>query len=205
MLTLALTKGEIGMDKKRQILITARALFNEKGYHQVKMRDISNELGISVGNLTYHYKKKQDIIQAIHQEVYENLSEIHEVETLSDLMNLLRSMIRTIFDEKYYFNDRTIGDELPDFIEEQGHRSVNVKGNVINGMKKLRENGLLEIEDESIEVVIQFILLSHIGWILDIKELTQELEDAYINQHLILLKTYLTEEGFKEYENIKKR
>ena len=193
------------MDKKRQILITARALFNEKGYHQVKMRDISNELGIRVGNLTYHYKKKQDIIQAIHQEVYETLNEEHAVETLSDLMNLLRHMIRTLFNEKYYFNDRTIGDELPEFIEEQGRRSIDVKQNVIDGMKKLRENGLLNVDDESIEVVIQFILLSHIGWILDIKELTEEIEDAYINQHLILLKPYLTEAGLKEYEQLKKR
>lgn len=192
------------MDRKRQILVTARTLFNEKGYHQVKMRDISNELGISVGNLTYHYKKKQDIIQAIHQEVYETLNVEHTIENLSDLMNLLRHMIRTIFNEKYYFNDRTIGDELPEFMEEQGRRSVDVKQNVIDGMKKLRENGLLEIEDESIAIVIRFILLSHIGWILDVKELTKEVEDTYIKEHLILLKAYLTEEGLKEYEQFKK-
>lgn len=193
------------MDKKRQILITARALFNEKGYHQVKMRDISNELGISVGNLTYHYKKKQDILKAIHQEVYETLNVEPQVETLTDFMNLLKSMIRTLFNEKYYFNDRTIGDELPEFMEEQGRRSVDVKQNVINGMKKLRENGLLSIDDESIAIVIRFILLSHIGWILDVKELKQEIEDKYIDEHLILLKAYLTEAGLKEYEQLKKR
>ncbi|MTN10221.1 TetR/AcrR family transcriptional regulator, partial [Turicibacter sanguinis] len=31
------------------------------------------------------------------------------------------------------------------------------------------------------------------------------IEDAYINQHLILLKPYLTEAGLKEYEQLKKR
>lgn len=58
---------------KDRILQTAALLFTEKGYAAVSMRDVANELGISVGNLTYHYPKKDDLVQevaALHQESY---------------------------------------------------------------------------------------------------------------------------------------
>ena len=48
---------------KEDILITARELFNEYGYKNISMRDIAKKLNISVGNLTYYFKKKEDLIQ----------------------------------------------------------------------------------------------------------------------------------------------
>jgi len=50
---------------KQEILETARRLFNERGYSGVSMRDIAGVLEISVGNLTYHFSKKEDLIEAI--------------------------------------------------------------------------------------------------------------------------------------------
>lgn len=57
-------------DKKKgnlrdRILETARALFNERGYNEVSMRNIAEALKISVGNLTYHFKRKEDLIEAV--------------------------------------------------------------------------------------------------------------------------------------------
>ena len=43
---------------KELIRNTARELFNERGYRAVSMRNIADALGISVGNLTYHYPHK---------------------------------------------------------------------------------------------------------------------------------------------------
>lgn len=40
---------------KERIRRTASRLFSERGYRAVTMRNIADELGISVGNLTYHY------------------------------------------------------------------------------------------------------------------------------------------------------
>ena len=187
------------MDTKRQILVVARTLFNKKGYHQVKMRDISNELGISVGNLTYHFKKKQDLLEAIHQDTYQSLRKNDTIETLSDLVDLLKGMIKTIFYERYSFIDRTINEEMPEFMKKQEERSINVTQNVINAMKNLRQNNVLEADDSTLEVIVQFMLLSHIGWILDIKEMTKEVECDFVKKHLDLLKVYLTEEGLREY------
>lgn len=190
------------MDTKQQILVVARTLFNKKGYHRVKMRDISNELGISVGNLTYHFKKKQDLLEAIHQDTYQSLRKNDTIETLGDLVDLLQGMIKTIFYERYSFIDRTINEEMPDFMQRQGERSFDVTQHVINAIRNLRQNNLLEADDATIEVIVQFMLLSHIGWILDIKEITKEVEYDFIKKHLNLLKVYLTEEGLIEYNGL---
>jgi AcrR family transcriptional regulator len=56
------------MNKTRErILESARRLFNKEGYFNVRMRAIAEEEGISVGNLTYHFKKKREILLALYQ------------------------------------------------------------------------------------------------------------------------------------------
>ena len=50
---------------RQDILACARRLFDRHGYNGVSMRDIAKELDISVGNLTYHFKKKENLLEAI--------------------------------------------------------------------------------------------------------------------------------------------
>lgn len=52
---------------KTRIIEKAIELFNEHGYENVSMRDLANSLNISPGNLTYHFKKKTDILYEIIQ------------------------------------------------------------------------------------------------------------------------------------------
>jgi len=47
---------------KEKIIETSINLFNEKGCLNTSTRHISDELGISVGNLYYHFKNKEDIL-----------------------------------------------------------------------------------------------------------------------------------------------
>ncbi len=51
---------------KEKIVDTALNLFNTKGLSQVTLRTIAKEMGISQGNLNYHFKKRADIIEAIY-------------------------------------------------------------------------------------------------------------------------------------------
>ncbi len=46
------------------ILDTSRELFNERGVESVSVAHIAGTLNISTGNLTYHYAKKKDIVDA---------------------------------------------------------------------------------------------------------------------------------------------
>lgn len=47
------------------IIKAAVELFNRDGVTNVSLRSIANSIGISVGNLTYHFRKKEDLIAEI--------------------------------------------------------------------------------------------------------------------------------------------
>lgn len=50
---------------KQNILNAALKLFNEAGTIQIVLQKIADEAGISIGNLTYHFKNKEAIIVAL--------------------------------------------------------------------------------------------------------------------------------------------
>ena len=62
---------------KERICSCARKLFMIKGYDQVSMRLIASEAAIAVGNVTYYFPKKEDILReilkSIQTEFYEKI------------------------------------------------------------------------------------------------------------------------------------
>jgi len=56
-------------DTKSNILETAIQLFNKQGVNNVTLRTIADHLGISSGNLAYHYKNKESIIEDAFQQM----------------------------------------------------------------------------------------------------------------------------------------
>ncbi|WP_339869998.1 TetR/AcrR family transcriptional regulator [uncultured Algoriphagus sp.] len=63
---------------KDKILLTAIKQYNEVGVQGVTSRHIAGEIGISHGNLDYHYKTKEDLLLAIHEKMREEMSGIYE-------------------------------------------------------------------------------------------------------------------------------
>lgn len=60
---------------KDKILTMAIKMYNESGVQGVTSRHIAAELGISHGNLDYHYKTKEDIVLAIYEKMRKEMSE----------------------------------------------------------------------------------------------------------------------------------
>lgn len=61
------------MKTKEKILSAARKLFNEHGVPQVSLRRIASEIGISQGNLNYHFNKREAIFEALYFELVDHL------------------------------------------------------------------------------------------------------------------------------------
>lgn len=58
-----MTTSEVGL--REQILITAKSLFIQQGYHGLAMRQISEAVGVSKAALYYHFKDKEELFLAI--------------------------------------------------------------------------------------------------------------------------------------------
>lgn len=57
---------------KDKILESAKRLFIEKGYDAISLRAIAEEAGTTIGNLTYHYPQKEDLIAALQKDSQAN-------------------------------------------------------------------------------------------------------------------------------------
>lgn len=64
------------MKNKEKILHSAIRLFNENGFVNVRLQHISDDTIISVGNIAYHFKNKEAIVEAIFAQWQQKLKEI---------------------------------------------------------------------------------------------------------------------------------
>jgi AcrR family transcriptional regulator len=87
---------------REAILDHALAAFNERGVEAVGMRDLASELGMSPGNLTYHFATKEDVLLGLA----ERLS-AHNAGVLGDAapdgLDALLVSFRTVFETQVAF------------------------------------------------------------------------------------------------------
>ena len=89
---------------KLKIIQTAVNVMNKKGIANVSLKIIADEARISPGNLTYHYKLKSDLMEAIHQQMVTEMNGVIQPLTLVGLEHLERSLVYFFqFQEKYRF------------------------------------------------------------------------------------------------------
>ncbi|MEO6812735.1 MAG: TetR/AcrR family transcriptional regulator [Ginsengibacter sp.] len=61
---------------KNRILHNAEELFFDHGIANVRLQQIADKTGISVGNLAYHFKNKETIVEAVYEGLMEHISDI---------------------------------------------------------------------------------------------------------------------------------
>lgn len=61
---------------KQKILESAIRLFNWEDVANVRLQQIADETGISVGNLAYHFKNKEAIVTAVYEGLFEEFAQI---------------------------------------------------------------------------------------------------------------------------------
>ncbi|KQZ40043.1 TetR/AcrR family transcriptional regulator [Duganella sp. Root1480D1] len=76
--------AQAASDSLKTLLIAVSArLFREKGFDNTTVRDIAAAAGVQAGSWFYHFKSKQDILQAVIEEgMQQALARIEEVATL---------------------------------------------------------------------------------------------------------------------------
>lgn len=95
---------------REKIQESAIRLFNERGYLQVSLRDIAKEADTTIGNLTYHFPQKENLLISIldnlHMEFPIKMSgEIHRAELLSHLLNSFVSIQKNEEKQPFYYQN----------------------------------------------------------------------------------------------------
>ena len=94
---------------KDKILIEARQLFYEEGIANVRLQQIADKTGISVGNLAYHYNTKEAIVTAVYEEVFAGLLQLLKGSLkqtdLSDFNSLFDVIFQFVTTNRFCFNN----------------------------------------------------------------------------------------------------
>jgi len=97
---------------KEKILRTALGLFNNEGESAISSVDIASVIGISPGNLYYHYKGKDEIIVALFADFEEEIrqvlgSPIREPLKIEDNWVYLYIIFEEIFDFRFFYKSQS--------------------------------------------------------------------------------------------------
>lgn len=93
------------MKKTKEIILdTSLELFNSLGLSKVTLRTIANKMEISQGNLNYHFKKREDIIETLYFQLVRNIDHsISDIQQHKSPFQLLVSISQTIMSNFYEY------------------------------------------------------------------------------------------------------
>ncbi len=130
-------------ETKQKILVESLRLFNDRGISNVALRNIADELGISVGNLQYHFKKREDIIETLYFQLVGKMESIFFIGTndlLESFLNISTEIISILYEYHFFLLDFTT----------ITRRNQKIKKHY-SELSKRREDEFLKIVDVFIE------------------------------------------------------
>jgi len=138
---------------KTRILKTALELFNNEGEGQVSAVDVASVMGISPGNLYYHYKGKPEIIRALFEDFEEEIrlilsGPITEPLSLQDNWVYLYIIFEEIYDFRFFYRNMSeILKRVPD-LKAPFSRILALKEQTAFSMiSTLEEGGFLTFQE----------------------------------------------------------
>ena len=94
---------------KQKIIRVSIQLFNKEGISNVTLRSIAKEAGLSAGNLTYHYRTKQDLVLAAYRYIADTFEQIpfldHLVFQGGMGLNLVKQAMEYVIQFPFFFQD----------------------------------------------------------------------------------------------------
>ena len=121
-------------ERRNEILDVAEKLFGTKGFDQTSTNDILNEIGIARGTLYYHFKSKEEILDAMIERIDKQLVAKAKMIAENKEIPVLQRLTMTIMALNL---DNDLGHE----VMEQVHRPQNALMH-----QKMRENLLAEVD-----------------------------------------------------------
>ena len=200
---------------KYKIKTEAIFLFNALGFSVVSMKQIADKLGISAGNLRYHYINKEALLMVIYTEMYnETLDYILPENTYITLFHFEEMMQK--FDNlqqrySFFFKD------IVHIVKEYPSISKRYEASNLVRFKDARklidyyvESGRMVAENQTIDYdqVIYTIWMISTFW--QAQKQIMKTEQYEVNKRPSieiqwnLLLPYLTEKGLNEYQELRK-
>ncbi|MEQ3724258.1 TetR/AcrR family transcriptional regulator [Alcanivorax sp.] len=144
---------------KDRILETSLVLFNRQGERNVTTNHIADALGISPGNLYYHFRNKGTIVAALFDRYQHQLLALLEAPqgplSWKEKVHYLEGLLASMWQYRFFHRDLShflqadpaLASQYRQFVE-----TVLVRGTVI--YEELRTSGILALDDEQLQALM---------------------------------------------------
>lgn len=159
------TNRSKGEKQRNRIIEKAIELFSERGYHSTQISDITDSLNLSKGTFYLYFKRKQDLLICVFDQIIDNVSEVEEtisknpdpVERITE-----RAKVYHPFFLKYH---RLIDITRAESIVIEKSKNLNlhtIYGKILNqvaqDIQQAREQGIIHYDKEDPELLSYMLL-----------------------------------------------
>lgn len=206
---------------RERILATSLELFNRQGERNVTTNHIAESLGISPGNLYYHFRNKGEIVKELfirYEATVEAFLQVPEGRPLTwqDKVGYLESILESIWATRFLHRDLGHLLNQDDSLREDYREFVSIcleKG--LNVYQGLRSSGLIAASDEDLQALMVNTWVIVASWAMFVQSMVpndhrdldrdRKLLQQGIYQVVCLEAPYLRGEALEHLDSIKAR
>ena len=200
------------MKTRDKIIQASIVLFNEQGERNVTTNHIAADLGISPGNLYYHFRNKEDIILSIYEEYARNLlietmPEVSpDVKPLDAIILYMDVVFQAMMKFRFFYSNLPVllakNPLLHDkYVEVQGFIAQRVSELLLS----LRNANMMYFLDEDLPDIVSILRLVNTFWLsfYQTQNNDNEISDAVFYQGvlkiLVIIQPYISDEAKDEF------
>lgn len=144
-------------DTRHRILVASLLLFNEQGVPRTSINEIADEIDISPGNLHYHFRKKEEIVDALTAEFHADASKVlhppeSDIISLDDFWWFLHHLLELKGAYRFMLTDtEVLAADYPKVARTLRHFARGVTAMFELYVIGLARNGLLNVDMETVK------------------------------------------------------
>ena len=196
-----------------RILDASQALFNAKGPDRVTTAEIAGSVGINEGNLYYHFKTKEALLQALFERLEADATAFMvdaDSNTATDpgvFSDFMRRWFSIVWAHRYMFRDLPgIIAIAPSLREPTRGLSMGMRLVVEGALRQMKDADLIDVPEEDAPQVLANVWIVSTYWAVylslqeGIDDLGPEHLDWGLKQVASLFKPYLSEASKTELQ-----
>jgi AcrR family transcriptional regulator len=203
------------MKTKDKVIQGSIELFNLNGERNVTTNHIAAHIGISPGNLYYHYRNKDDIIRSIYKLYEKNLDQMFQPQNeesagMDEMMYYLDRVFYSMWQFRFFYAN------LPDILARDSElherylvAQKSLYQRMIATLSEVRSQGYITLDDEMMDDLAHTLKLVVTFWISyqhtqSSTQITQATISKGVLKILNIVKGYLTPSGLVHINEIEK-
>jgi len=182
-------------------------LFNQFGFCNVTLRQISQELGISYGNVTYHFSNKSKLLDSIYEDMNIKLTQIQSMlqpdeQLLKYFLKLPDYNFDITLEYIFFYKDfLELKRKYPEFYEKVEIKNQIRRNQWLQLLSVLQQNEYLkkELTSEDLNYIIELSISMRMFYFqnTDLKQIEKNTFNDKVNR---LLLPYLSDHGLQIYK-----